>query len=116
MHNPTGAVMNATRSEYRTNSAFRLAVIGGVLMLVATAAGVVGAAVALKLPTAIILPGVFLLLINAAFVALSLYVNYCFEHGKCRALSLVHGALLLVYGIASVVLVLLSAVNLKGRK
>ena len=107
-----GSVVDATRQEYHSNTAFRLAAIGGLLMLAVTATAAVAAAA--MLPPRIAVPAALLFVLNVATVALSLYINYCFQHGKCRVLSLAHGALLLVYGVAGLLVFGYALATAKG--
>jgi hypothetical protein len=102
------------RDEARVNMAFRFTLIGAILAVFGALLSIVLTVFAEK-----ITPLIFVLLLNlvltTVIMALNVYTNYCYVHGKCNVFAGIHAALVFIISIFMVILPIISSLVMRGR-
>lgn len=97
-------IFQVIKDEYKKNAWFQLATIGGALILASSVVNVAHNLLSRQdVSPGLVVASIVAIVLNAAYVALIMYSNYCIVNGQCNALAELQGILAVVIGIVALV-------------
>ena len=114
-------LLQTAKDEYRKNAWFQLATIGGALILAASIINVAHNFLTRRdVSAGLVIASIGALALNAAYVALIMYSNYCIVNGQCNVLAELQGIFAVVLGVIAFILaigpILMGKPSRSGRK